>query len=109
MKKISLMLLTAAMAATVCSCAGTNGKKEKEVSDTKGLPEIHAIAYDESMDTLNDEGEQTHSITNWITQTAGTTNSPIITIWKAMRHCIFCLILRHISRQRNTPVPAPLP
>ena len=56
MKKISLMLLAAVMAVSVCSCAGTNGKEEKVVSDTKDLPEIHAIAYDESMDILNDEG-----------------------------------------------------
>ena len=67
MKKISLMLLAAAMTLSVCCCAGTNGKEEKDGSDTedlreakdqkeeKDLPEIHAIAYDESMDTLKDE------------------------------------------------------
>ena len=67
MKKISLMLLAAAMALSVCCCASTNGKEEKDGSDTedlrdakdqkeeKDLPEIHAIAYDESMDTLKDE------------------------------------------------------
>ena len=67
MKKILLMLLAAAMTLSVCCCAGTNGKEEKDGSDTedlreakdqkeeKDLPEIHAIAYDESMDTLKDE------------------------------------------------------
>lgn len=67
MKKISLMLLAAAIALSVCCCASTNGKGEKDGSDTedlreakdqkeeKDLPEIHAIAYDESMDTLKDE------------------------------------------------------
>jgi len=36
MKKISLPLAVA-MAVSVCSCAGTNGNKEKDASDTKDL------------------------------------------------------------------------
>lgn len=69
------------------------------------LAEYYGYKHIEADEVLR----QPLSITNWITQIAGTTDSPIITIWKAMRHCIFCLILRHISRQRNIPVPAPLP
>ena len=79
MKNRSLMLLAAAMAVSACYGTGTSGKKGKDASDTidlqgekglrgendlqgeknlqeeQGLPEIHAIAYDESMETLKDE------------------------------------------------------
>ena len=55
MKKLSLMLLSAVMAVSVCSCAGTNGKNGTNEKEEKAPPEIHAIAYDESMDTLKDE------------------------------------------------------
>ena len=56
MKKLSLMLLSAVMAVSVCSCAGTNGKNGTNEKEEKAPPEIHAIAYDESLETLNDEG-----------------------------------------------------
>lgn len=50
MKKMSLMLITAIVVMSVCSCGSTGAKKAEDA------PEFHAIAYDESMDTLNDEG-----------------------------------------------------
>ena len=53
MKKMTLMqtmLITAVTVMAFCSCAGKNTK------NTEDAPEIHSIAYDESMSTLNDEG-----------------------------------------------------
>ena len=60
MTKILIMQLIAVIVLSVCSCAGSDVKKaeEKKVEDnkTEAVPEIHAIPYDESMDTLEDEG-----------------------------------------------------
>ena len=60
MSKMLIIQLIAVIVLSVCSCAGSDVKKaeEKKVEDnkTEAVPEIHAIAYDESMDTLEDEG-----------------------------------------------------
>ena len=47
------MLITAVTVMALCSCAG---KETKETEETEDAPEVHAIAYDESMATLKDEG-----------------------------------------------------
>lgn len=57
MKKMIVLLLAAVMTFSVCVYAGNGTKAAGEESpEEKKAPEVHAIAYDQSMDTLDDEG-----------------------------------------------------
>lgn len=56
MKKTTIMLTAAFLLMSLCSCGGKDVKDSKDVKETADVPEIHAIAYDDSLDTLDDEG-----------------------------------------------------